>query len=120
MMKRILLVMTMVVSIAGSAFALQAMAKEFEAKGEIVKVSKEDSTVTLKEMENPVADPSPGAKQSGVVREFVVNEATKLTADGDAIELEDLQAGTQATIRYVIEAGDNIAKSIDLQRKATE
>lgn len=115
--------MVMMISMAGSAFALQLQpeSEENEVRGEILEVSTDASTITLEESLEPPAEIAPDATQEGVVRTFIINESTKLTtSDGESIELAEISPGQQATIRYVMDYGNSVAKSVEVRTAATE
>ena len=112
-MKRVMVLMTVMVALAIPALAIQSMDGEIEAQGEIVEVSTQPATLTLKEAASL-------PEKSGVVRKFVVNEATELTSRGEPIDIADIQPGARATVRYVIDSGKNVAKSIEVTTPATD
>lgn len=119
MKNAILVTMFTVLVLASSAFALQ-MPGEIESRGEVIEVSLDASTLKLEETPDPAERHAPGTVHAGVVREFVVDASTKLSASGEAIELADVHPGAQATIVYVMDSGKNIAKSIELRTPTTE
>ncbi|HXV64384.1 MAG TPA: hypothetical protein VEK15_27040 [Vicinamibacteria bacterium] len=112
-MKKAIVLMTVMAALAIPALAIQSVNGEIEAKGEIVEVSTQPATLTLKEAASP-------PEKSGVVRKFVVDEATQLTSRGEPIDIADIQPGARATVRYVVDSGKNIAKSIDVTTPATD
>lgn len=117
------LMVVAIACLAGSALALQTAQKagknEIVLEGKVMAVSTEEATVTVKEIGEPPRDPSSSAMQTGVEREFVVTEATKLTAKGGAIQLGDIHAGDLVTVHFVLEDGKNLAKSITVRTKST-
>lgn len=103
--------------LVGLAFAFPETGPEIVAKGKVLAVSAEARTLTLEEVAD---DSSPDATQSGVRREFVVNDATKLTAEGAEVELGDIAVGALATVRYVMDQGKNVALVIEVRSPATD
>jgi septum formation inhibitor-activating ATPase MinD len=105
-------------AIALLAFAgFPEAAPQWVTRGEIVSVSVADRTITIVE----IADESSSVvSQSGVRRDMVVTEATKLTARGETIELDDIEVGAIGTFTFVMEEGKNIALVIDVRSSATE
>lgn len=110
----------MLVLLGAAAFAAQMAEQEIVTQGEIVAVSAEEKTLTIEETAEPGAELAPDARQSGVQREFLVNESTKLTIDGEPIELGDVGAGSMAVVHYVMDAGKNVALEIEVRSPATE
>lgn len=90
------------------------------SRGEIVAVSVEEGILTVEETPEPDAEPSPDAMQSGVRRDFVVDESTKLTSGDETIALTEIQVGSMATVHYVLDSGKNVALAVELRAAATE
>lgn len=104
-------------SLAAVAFAYRSNEPEFTARGEVLSVSPEDRTLTLED----VGDlDSESVVSAGVRRAFLVDESTVLTSGGNRIELGDVQVGSYATVRYVMDEGKNVARSIDIESRASE
>lgn len=99
--------------LASLSVAQESAKDEVEVLGTIVEVSPEASTLTLEET---AAD----AGKAGVVRTFVITESTELSSDGETIELAEIHAGARATVRYVMDYGNAVASSVELDAPATE
>ena len=114
------LVVLVVASLALSAF-LQAEEREYVTRGEVVSVSVEDRTLTMREIAEPPESARPGTMQSGVVRAFTITADTDvMTAQGQSIELGQILPGAQVTIHFVLDLGKNVAKAISVTSVATE
>ena len=114
------LVVLVVASLALSAF-LQAEEREYVTRGEVLSVSVEDRTLTMREIGEPPENARPGTMQSGVVRAFTITADTDvMTAQGQSIELGQILPGAQVTIHFVLDLGKNVAKAISVTSVATE
>ena len=107
-------------SLVLAALTLAASGPEIVTRGEVVAISADDNTITIEESADPAANLSPGAMQSGVQRDFLVNDATKLTENEETIELSDIKIGADVIVRYVMHDGMNVALEIDLRSHATD
>ena len=106
--------------LAVSAF-LQAEPREFVTRGEVLSVSVEDGTLTMREIAEPPENSRPGTMQSGVVRSFTVTADTDvMTSQGQSIEFSQIRPGAQVTIHFVLDLGKNVAKAISVMSSATE
>jgi hypothetical protein len=108
--------------IVGVAFALQETERlEVVAQGEVVAISTDDNKLTLAEAPDPAVEAlAPGAMQTGVRRDFVVNDATELTVSGAAMSLDDITTGAWATVTYVMDFGRNVALAIEVSSPSTD
>jgi hypothetical protein len=101
--------------LASAAF-VQADTREYVSVGEVTAVSVDKGTITLREMAEPGIDVKPGAMQSGVVREFVVNPETKFAMssqpEAESGSLANLKVGDRITIHYTLGSGKNVATRI--------
>jgi hypothetical protein len=114
------LVALAVTLLAVSAF-LQAEQREFVTRGEVLSVSVEKATLTMKEIAEPPENSRPGTMQSGVVRSFTVTADTDvMTGEGQSIEFGQIRPGAQVTIHFVLDSGKNVAKAIAVTSSATE
>jgi hypothetical protein len=104
-------------SLAGAAYAYRNTEPEFTARGEVLSVSLEERTLTLEDV-GDLDGESP--MHSGVRRAFLVDGSTVLTAGGNRIELGDVQVGSYANVRYVMDDGTNVARSIEIESPASE
>jgi len=106
--------------LAVSAF-LQAEQREFITRGEVLSVSVEDRTLTMREIAEAPENSRPGTMQSGVVRSFTLTADTDvMTAQGQSIELGEIRPGAQVTIHFMLDSGKNVAKAISVTSSATE
>jgi len=119
-MNRTWIMMLAVAFVTGAAFVSGSEGPEIVTQGEIVALSVEDGTVSVEETPDPEAELAPGAMQSGVKREFVINEGTQLTRNDEPIELSDISVGANVVVRYVMDAGRNVAIELDVRSPATE
>jgi hypothetical protein len=69
--------------------------REFVTRGEVLSVSVEKATLTMKEIAEPAENSRPGTMQSGVVRSFTVS------ADNLSLSLAKLQAGIHTGVAGV-------------------
>jgi hypothetical protein len=104
--------MLLAVALSTTAFFARAEQREFVTGGEVLSISVEKGTLTLREISDPRADSRPGTMQSGVVRDFMVTADTKLMAQGQSINLGAIRAGDRVTIHYVLDSGRNVARSV--------
>jgi hypothetical protein len=114
------LVVLAVTLLAVSAFP-QAEQREFVTRGEVLSVSVEHGTLTMREIAEPPENSRPGTMQSGVVRPFTVtNDTQVMAAQGQSIELGQIRPGAHVTIHFVLDSGKNVAKSVSVSSPATE
>lgn len=105
--------------LVGFAFA-QPVQQELVLDGEIVSVSAADRTLTVEQIVEPPDSIRPISMQSGVVIPFVVTEETKILAHEGPIALANLRTGDRVTIHYVLDSGENVAKTIFVTMPATD
>ena len=105
--------------LVGFAFA-QPTQQELVLDGEIVSVSAADRTLTVEQIVEPPDSIRPISMQSGVVIPFVVTEETKILAQEGPIALAHLRTGDRVTIHYLLESGENVAKTILVTMPATD
>jgi hypothetical protein len=113
----------LVLAVAFSALSalLQADEREYVTRGEVLTVSVEERTLTMREIAEPPEDARPGTMQSGVVRPFTLTADTDvMTAQGQSIELGQILPGARVTIHFVLDSGKNVAKAISVTSAATE
>ena len=101
--------------LASAAF-VQADTREYVSVGEVTAVSVDKGTITLREIAEPGIDVKPGAMQSGVVREFVVNPETQFAMSSqpaaESGSLANIKVGDRITIHYTLGSGKNVATRI--------
>jgi hypothetical protein len=92
-------------------------------------------TVTVREASasSPSAPSTPPAQPAGKTMTFTIDSSTKISAKGDKpsappaagqpaaknLELKDLKAGDDVTVKYTSSGGKNVAKSIEVKASAT-
>jgi len=78
--------------------------------------------------EASASSPSTPPAQSGKTMTFTIDSSTKIMPKGDmpaaspagkALELKDLKAGEQVTVKYTTSGDKHLAKSIDVGKSAT-
>jgi hypothetical protein len=120
-MTRTLLVLAVAVALLGVSTTVVAEEREFVTRGEVLAVSAQDGTLKIREIAEPAENAPPGTMQDGVVRPFSVNADTEVTAaQGQSIELGQIQAGAHVVIHFILDNGKNVAKRIEVSSAATE